>query len=199
MAWTDANSKKLDEEKQIPIETLYPRTTPTVTVLAGLKNVFQGLDLFSDADWTTEIVLVNATTDSMKIAWASSRSPEKGREHYDLQWKLEGTDVWNSLPSPLNVPKIRFDHLLPEAAISFRVRSKKATSSTWSNFSRVATFRTVQNQATTLCDAELQHVSSNSALLDKVTSSINDTLTAISRLPAIERGGPRHLLKHGTC
>ena len=124
-----------------------PRITPTMTVLSGLKNALDGLDLFSqDVDVATDIVLVESTANSMKVAWNPSSPGMKSNEVYDLQWKLEGSDVWNSLPNPLNVPKIRFDHLLPEAHISFRVRRKASGSAGWSGFSPTATFKTGSDQ-----------------------------------------------------
>jgi hypothetical protein len=121
----------------------FPRDTPTLTVLAGLRGSLDAALVF-DVDTTTEIALSDVTDSSIKVTWTSSASSETAKtEEYDLQWQLDGSETWNSLPDPLAVPKVRFDHLPADTHIFFRVRKRAPSSATWSNFSRVAAFKTL--------------------------------------------------------
>ena len=122
----------------------FPRNTPTLTVLAGLRSSLDASLVSEEIDTTTEIAMSDVTESSIKVTWTSRASSEYAKtEVYDLQWQLDGSETWNSLPDPLTVPKVRFDHLAADTRIFFRVRKKSSPSSTWSAFSRVAAYKTL--------------------------------------------------------
>jgi hypothetical protein len=133
MAWQDEISPTWNDRR-------FPRDTPTLTVLEGLRSSLDAALAYEEIDTTSEISLSDVTDNSIKVAWSSEN--EKS-ELYDLQWQLDGSATWQSLPDPLSVPKVRFDHLAADTRISFRVRKKSTSSAAWSAFSRVATFKTL--------------------------------------------------------
>ena len=141
--------------------------SPRLDTISESREAVDGIDTAIDKNCLDEITIIDVASNSLKIGWGSNLgSPETTTFHYLLQWKLDGTDEWNSLPETVSVPRVRLDQLLPSTRYSFRVRKKSIESTKWSEFSKSFSFSTLSAQAVSV-EKPMSATSVESKLLNK--------------------------------